>query len=413
MSGVELQTARVERAAGYAATAPADAPARDAALSENSTPCKSFRVRAAVGAVVVTNCLLVASLFTLGNSYPALISPGLLALGFGLRHGVDCDHIAAIDNVARKLAYAGKPAALVGLWFSLGHSSIVVLLCAIVAGGSALVREKVDAVASTGAVVSAVFSSVTLLAVGAFNLATVGPQFRAWRRAVRTGESHAAHEHAHEGVIHTHSHAAAVVDDGDAAPARVEMTGFLTRCGCCQRLLASIDAAWKMFFVGVLFGIGFETASEVGLLALAAVGPKGVPSVAVMILPLLFTSGMALVDTCDGLLVLLTFAQGDGEESGRLLFGLLLTAVSAVASLAIGGVVALGLVAPALPEAYAGPLASLADALDAHTTLVGLAVVAMFVSALLCAVLAPALRNFAAETRCCGAKPRGRYTSIV
>ena len=82
--------------------------------------------------------------------YPALVSPGLLALGFGLRHGVDCDHIAAIDNVARKLAYSGKPAALVGLWFSLGHSTMVVLLCGIVAAGSSLIRSRVDAVASHG-----------------------------------------------------------------------------------------------------------------------------------------------------------------------------------------------------------------------------------------------------------------------
>ena len=94
MSGVELKSTTAKpRASGYAATAPADAAAPgtpDAALSENSTPCRSFRVRAAVGTVIITNALLVASLFTLGNSYPALISPGLLALGFGLRAPAWC-----------------------------------------------------------------------------------------------------------------------------------------------------------------------------------------------------------------------------------------------------------------------------------------------------------------------------------
>ena len=176
-------------------------------------------------------------------------------------YGVDCDHIAAIDNVARKLAYSGKPAALVGLWFSLGHSTMVLLLCGIVATGSSLIRSRVDAVATTGAVVSAVFSSVTLTLIGAFNLATVGPQFRAWRRAANKEQRE-----------HHHNHNAELIDEGEQV--RVEVTGGLfARCGCCKRLLASVDAAWKMYFVGVLFGLGFETASEVGLLALAAVGP--------------------------------------------------------------------------------------------------------------------------------------------
>ena len=156
---------------------------------------------------------------------------------------MDCDHIAAIDNVARKLAYSGKPAALVGLWFSLGHSTMVLLLCGIVATGSSLIRSRVDAVATTGAVVSAVFSSVTLTLIGAFNLATVGPQFRAWRRAANKEQRE-----------HHHNHNAELIDEGEQV--RVEVTGGLfARCGCCKRLLASVDAAWKMYFVGVLFGL--------------------------------------------------------------------------------------------------------------------------------------------------------------
>jgi high-affinity nickel-transport protein len=386
---------------GYGTQTP-DAPATPHAM--NTSPCATLAVRATLAVIVLANVVLVASLLAIGGRYPALVSPGLLALGFGLRHGVDCDHIAAIDNVARKLAYSGKPAALVGLWFSLGHSTMVVLLCGIVATGSSLIRSRVDAVASTGAVVSAVFSSVTLTLIGAFNLATVGPQFRAWRRAANKEQRE-----------HHHNHNAELIDEGEQV--RVEVTGGLfARCGCCKRLLASVDAAWKMYFVGVLFGLGFETASEVGLLALAAVGPKDVPAPLVMLLPALFTSGMALVDTCDGLLVLFTFAKGnDGDAAGALLFGALLTAASAAASLAIGSIVGLGLVAPFLPPRVAGPLVALSDALDAHTTAVGLAVVGMFVAALVLSMAAPTLHRAARQLCpqcCCGKTRRRPYAEI-
>ena len=385
----------------YGTQAP-DAPATPHAM--NTSPCATIAVRATLAVIVLANVVLVASLLAIGGRYPALVSPGLLALGFGLRHGVDCDHIAAIDNVARKLAYSGKPAALVGLWFSLGHSTMVLLLCGIVATGSSLIRSRVDAVATTGAVVSAVFSSVTLTLIGAFNLATVGPQFRAWRRAANKEQRE-----------HHHNHNAELIDEGEQV--RVEVTGGLfARCGCCKRLLASVDAAWKMYFVGVLFGLGFETASEVGLLALAAVGPKDVPAPLVMLLPALFTSGMALVDTCDGLLVLFTFAKGnDGDAAGALLFGALLTAASAAASLAIGSIVGLGLVAPFLPPRVAGPLVALSDALDAHTTVVGLAVVGMFVAALVLSMAAPTLHRAARQLCpqcCCGKTRRRPYAEI-
>ncbi|KAH8093579.1 high-affinity nickel-transport protein [Aureococcus anophagefferens] len=264
-----------------------------------ASPFALYAVRLTLGAIVAINVALVAALLSLGARYPALVSPGLLALGFGLRHGVDCDHIAAIDNVAWRLAGLGRPAALVGLWFSLGHSTMVVGLCGVVAGGSAYVRDNVGAL-TAGATVSAAFSAVMLSTLGVVNLASIGPQFREWRAAAR-GE---AEPHGHGSGGH-----------------------------------------WKMYVVGVLFGLGFETASEVGLLALAAVGPKDVPAPVVMLLPALFTSGMALVDTCDGLLVLLTFAKaGDGEDrAGALLFGLLLTAASAAAQtlVAAGGSVAI------------------------------------------------------------------------
>ena len=298
--------------------------------------------------------------------------------------GVDCDHIAAIDNVARKLSAARRPAALVGLWFSLGHSTVVVLLCAAVSMGSAYARAHIASLATAGANVGDAVSSITLVIIGAINLAAVGSQYRAWRRARRG----VADDHGHGPL---HAHAASLEDDGEEV--RVEAAGCLVGCACCRYVLGRVDSAWKMYPVGFLFGLGFDTASEVGLLALAALGgagaADGVPAVLVMLLPALFAAGMALVDTCDGLLVLLALAKGDGADAGALLLGCGLTAASASASLGIGLVTAGGLLARCWPATF-GPLAAVADALDAHTTAVGLTIVALFAAALVAARFAPA-----------------------
>ena len=346
--------------------------------------------RAALLGVALALGVLLVLLLALGGAYPALVGPGLLALGFGLRHGVDCDHIAAIDNVARKLSAARRPAALVGLWFSLGHSTVVILLCAAVSMGSAYARAHVASLATAGANVGDAVSSITLVIIGAINLAAVGPQYRAWRRARRG----IAGDHGHGPL---HAHAASLEDDGEAV--RVEAAGCLVGCACCRYVLGRVDNAWKMYPVGFLFGLGFDTASEVGLLALAALGGAGaadggpaVPAVLVMLLPALFAAGMALVDTCDGLLVLLALARGNDENAGALLLGCGLTAASASASLGIGLVTAGGLLARCFPSTF-GPLAAVADALDAHTTAVGLLIVALFAAALAAARFAPACRR--------------------
>ena len=146
-------------------------------------------VRSVVIALVLANVGGVGALLAVGTRYPSLVSPGLLALGFGLRHGVDCDHIAAIDNVARKLSDDGASAALVGLWFSLGHSTVVVALCLLVAGGSSYARDHVDSLADVGGAVGGAVSAATLIVIGAVNLAGVGPLLRAaWRARKREAD---------------------------------------------------------------------------------------------------------------------------------------------------------------------------------------------------------------------------------
>lgn len=244
-----------------------------------------------------------------------------------------------------------------------------------------LISTQVASLATAGANVGDAVSSITLVIIGAINLAAVGPQYRAWR-AARRG---IAGDHGHGPL---HAHAASLEDDGEDV--RVEAAGCLVGCACCRYVLGRVDSAWKMYPVGFLFGLGFDTASEVGLLALAALSE--VPAVLVMLLPALFAAGMALVDTCDGLLVLLALARGDGADAGALLLGCGLTAASASASLGIGLVTAGGLLARCWPSTF-GPLAAVADALDAHTTAVGLLIVALFAAALAAARFAPACRR--------------------
>ena len=160
-----------------------------------------------------------------------------------------------------------------------------------------LISTQVASLATAGANVGDAVSSITLVIIGAINLAAVGPQYRAWRRG--------RGDHGHGPL---HAHAASLEDDGEAV--RVEAAGCLVGCACCRYVLGRVDSAWKMYPVGFLFGLGFDTASEVGLLALAALSE--VPPVLVMLLPALFAAGMALVDTCDGLLVLLALARRRG-----------------------------------------------------------------------------------------------------
>ena len=387
-------------------------------------PLNDWLLRAVVVALCVANVGGVGALLALGTRYPTLVSPGLLALGFGLRHGVDCDHIAAIDNVARKLADGAraresKPA-LVGLWFSLGHSSVVFVLCALVAGGSSYARDHVASLADVGGTVGGAVSAATLVVIGAVNLAGVKPLLAAARRARLREEAAAAGAAAadapHEHGPGTHTHAVSLVEDGDAT--RLEGLGCLARCACCEAIFARIDAAWKMYPVGVLFGLGFDTASEVGLLALAATGRKGVPAPLVLVLPFLFTAGMALVDTADSVLVVVAFARGKGDAASALSFSAGLMGASALASLSIGSIEGLGLVAPLLPAPLGRPLAALAAGLDDHTMVVGLCVVGLFVGAIAAAWLGPKLAA-AFRGKCCGkCRPRARhkvarYTELV
>jgi high-affinity nickel-transport protein len=347
---------------------------------EESPAERSLKSRAGllIGFLVLVNVVCMIMLLLVTTKYPAILSPGILAFSFGLRHAVDADHIAAIDNVTRKLISEGQRPLTVGLWFSLGHSSVVVIMCIVVAAGSSYMREHMDNAKNVGAIIGTVVSGSVLFLIGAVNFYVCYKLTIRWRRlkfgAVpdEAGEKDDHDEHEHDGVPCTgheedehdeddgHTHLILVNDD-----AEVEGPGFLTKC--CPTVFRAVDSPWKMYPIGFLFGLGFDTASEVALLGLSALTPKnGVPGALILILPLMFSCGMSLVDTLgtvcthtyhrqhhdalmhsythtiDGIMMLWAYGWAMLHPARKLFYNLFLTGVSAFIAIAIGVIEVLG-----------------------------------------------------------------------
>jgi high-affinity nickel-transport protein len=248
------------------------------------------------------------------RSYPVLLGLATLAFGFGLRHAVDPDHIAAIDNTTRKLMQDGQRPVGVGFFFSLGHSTIVVALSALVALSSSFVHRNLPAMESTGSLVGTTISCVFLLLIGAVNLIVLLDVIRAWRR-VTAGEAS---------------------DDGSLAET-LSNRGLLARL--FRPMLKAVGKSWHMYPVGILFGLGFDTASEVGLLSISALtGASGMPLWNVLLLPATFTAGMALIDTLDGILMLGAYGWAFVRPVRKLYYNMNITLISVAIALFIGGV---------------------------------------------------------------------------
>lgn len=331
-----------------------------------------------ISLLVLANVVMFGLLFTAGHYYAILISPGVLAYTFGLRHAVDADHIAAIDNVTRKLVADGQQPLLVGFWFSLGHSTIVFVMCAAVAMGSHFLQENSGA-KETGRIIGTCVSATVLMLFGLINLGysiKLLRRFLSVRRSRRaaiqdqavelsllrvsattmaTTDTAAAaasqeeHDALHaEGTSHdhnavpviAHSHPIQVGQEGEVV---YDGASCITRC--CPCVFRVVNQPWKMYPIGVLFGLGFDTASEVSLLALAAMGGgQAVPPGYVMLLPLMFAVGMSLLDTLDGILMLYAYQWANVDVVSKLWYNMYLTMVSAVVALSIALIELLGLI---------------------------------------------------------------------
>ena len=262
--------------------------------------------------LVAANLLFWLLTLSASHTYAILLSTGLLAYGFGLRHAVDADHIAAIDNTTRKLMQEGKKPIGVGFFFSLGHSTVVVLLCAALALSTAYVERHLPQWKSVGGVAGTLISGCFLYLIGIINLIVMIDLFKAFKR-VAGGENY---------------------DD-------LDIDRYLANRGLVGRffrpLFRMVRTSRQMYFIGFLFGLGFDTATEVGILAVSAHGGQmGMSFWTIMLLPALFTAGMCLVDTSDGILMLGAYGWAFIKPIRKLYYNLCITLLSVLVAFVVG-----------------------------------------------------------------------------
>jgi high-affinity nickel-transport protein len=295
------------------------------------------------------------------RSYALLAGTASLAYTFGLRHALDADHISAIDNVTRKLMQEGKRPLLVGFYFSLGHSTIVVLLSVAIALTAARIQIDFPRMQRVGGLVGTSVSAFFLLAIAGVNLLILRTVFRAFIR-VKRGET---------------------CDEQNIDEA-ISQLGILGRI--FRPIVRLVDRSWKMYLVGFLFGLGFDTATEIGVLGIsAAAATQGLPIWSIVIFPMLFTAGMCLVDTADGILMLGAYGWAYVHPMRRLYYNMTITAVSVLIAAVVGGMEALGILSDQLD--LHGRFWDLIANASNHFSLVGIAIVAIFVGAWITSII--------------------------
>ena len=286
------------------------------------------------------------------HSFPLLLGTAFLAYSFGLRHAVDADHIAAIDNVTRKLMQEGKKPVAVGLMFSLGHSTIVIAGSIAIAGTALALQHRFDGVREIGGVIGTLVSTLFLFGIAIVNLVVLRSVYRTFAR-VRRGEPY-------------------VEEDLDLL---LGNRGFLSRL--FRPMFAMIRRSWHMYPLGFLFGLGFDTASEIGLLGIsAAEASKGLSLWSILVFPALFAAGMSLIDTTDNILMLGAYGWAFVKPIRKLYYNMTITSVSVVVALVVGGIEALGLFAGQLHPH--GAFWTLVNKLNDNFGLLGYCIVAVF-----------------------------------
>ena len=267
------------------------------------------------GVVVALLHLLGWGLFWLySRDHPSLVGLGTLAYTFGLRHAFDADHIAAIDNTTRKLQQDGSRSLGVGFFFSLGHSTMVFALAAALAVAAPAASSTIPVVQSYGSYAGTAVSATFLWIIGVLNLLVLIDIIRVF----------------------------AGISRGSGSCDRERLERRLLDRGIMNRFLlgwfaSKISSSWQMYPLGILFGLGFDTATEVGLLAVAAgVATHELPFAAIISLPLLFAAGMSLLDTADGAFMSHAYGWALSSPLRHIYYSLTVTALSVAIALVVG-----------------------------------------------------------------------------
>jgi high-affinity nickel-transport protein len=319
-------------------------------------------------ALVLANVAVWAWALSAFHAYPLLLGTALLAYGLGVRHAIDADHIAAIDNVTRKLMHRGSRPIGVGFFFSLGHSTVVVLASTAIAVTATALTRQFAAFHAIGSMIGTIVSALFLLIIAVMNGFVLLSVYRTFHR-VRAGGRHA----------------------------HVDLDLFLNGGGLLARifrpLFGMIRKSWHMYPLGFLFGLGFDTATEIGLLGIsAAEASKGMTLWSILVFPALFTAGMSLVDTAESVMMASAYGWAFVKPIRKLYYNMTITFVSVIVALLVGGIEALGLVGDRL-HATGGFWTGIA-ALNRNFGSIGYLIIAVFIGSWLLAAAIYRLKGY-------------------
>lgn len=300
-----------------------------AVLAQIFTDSSTHLRRKITGLYIVLICVNVvvwAWAFLAFHAYPLQLGTAFVAYTLGLRHAVDADHIAAIDNVTRKLMQEGKHPISAGLFFSLGHSTIVLMASVVIALSAAalklrLGKDQLEAFGSVGCIIGTLISMLFLFAIALMNIFIFLHVYRTFM-------------HVKGGGVHSEEDLNLLLANG----------GLIARL--CRPIFKVVTRSWHMYRLGFLFGLGFDTATEIGMLGIsAASASQGMSVYSVMVFAALFTAAMSLIDTTDSVLMHGAYGWAFVKPIRKLFYNMTITAVSVAVALIVGGIEALGLMA--------------------------------------------------------------------
>ncbi|HXW67395.1 MAG TPA: HoxN/HupN/NixA family nickel/cobalt transporter [Thermoplasmata archaeon] len=261
--------------------------------------------------------------FWVGTQYAIFWPLGILAYTLGLRHGVDADHICAIDNTTRKLIQQDKRPTTVGTWFSLGHSTIVVAMLGLLVVASRFIESNLPAFEADGAILGTIISGAFLYIIALINFLIFWQVYLIYRE-LRTGRL-----------------------DQKKLDETLLKRGFMNRY--FGKLFRFVNEPWQIYPIGVLFGLGFDTASEVALIAITVTtAALAFPLWMVMVLPFMFTCGMVLTDTTDGFGMRFAYGWAFMKPIRKVYYNLTMTVISVLVAIVIGTIELLGVLASEL-----------------------------------------------------------------
>ncbi|MFZ0843581.1 MAG: HoxN/HupN/NixA family nickel/cobalt transporter [Nitrosotalea sp.] len=307
--------------------------------------------------VIIYVSIIAATLFgfaasaIIGSISIPLAGLGIVAYVFGLRHGVDADHIAAIDNTTRKLMQEGKKPLTVGTWFSLGHSTIVILMIIALVISTRVIASSIPNLQNVGEIIGTSVSGTFLWIVGLINVVIVFGIYKIYKE----------------------------LKAGKLDPAQLEeklnKRGFLNRY--FTPLFKIVRKPWQIYPIGVLFGLGFDTASEVALIAISVgIGvTSSIPIWMILVLPFMFTCGMVLVDTTDSITMRMAYGWAFHKPIRKIYYNLTITIISILVAFVIGSVEILQVLSGELK--FTGAFWNWLNNLDFET--LGYGIIAIFV----------------------------------